>query len=126
MYWTLRYLFIVTILSSLQLGENVAAQVGCTTAANMRAVTAETLTAQAISKTDPMIPPGFGRIDAKVSVTIEVDPQGKVICARASSRSQPILGKHCEDAARKWEFRPFVEEGTPVPVTGPIVFRINR
>jgi hypothetical protein len=55
-----------------------------------------------------------------------VDTKGSVMCARALHKSHPLLRKSCEDAARKWRFKPFLVDGKPVSTQGTIVFHVKR
>lgn len=95
------------------------------------AATATTLTEKAILKratkrVEPAVPAGFGRIEAQIDVIVVVGTDGKVSCAQASEPSHPLLRKHCEDAARNWEFRPLKKGGATVSFRGAIRFRIRR
>lgn len=89
-------------------------------------LTAKQLVERAIRRVEPTLPNGFGRIDASVVVTVSVDEQGAVTCARATKESHPILRKYCEEAARQWRFRPLLVKGKPVGIAGPIVFVVKR
>lgn len=92
----------------------------------VRVVAAKELTAAAIKKVDPDIPGGLGRIEADVPVHVVVDTEGNVVCARALLPSQPMLRKYCEEAARRWQFKPFLIKGKPSPIQGSIVFHVQR
>ena len=84
------------------------------------------LLAKATKRVEPSIPPGFGRIDSEVPVTISIGPKGTVTCASAAEKAHPILRKICEEAALQWLFKPFLNKEQPIVVTGKIVFHIKH
>ena len=122
----LRFLLIL-LASFTALGQDIHVQEKCPPPdTQLQVVTPEQLTVAAIKKVDPDIPVGLGRIEADIPVIVVVDAEGKVMCARALQQSHPMLRKPCEDAARKWQFKPFLVDGKPTPIQGSIVFHVKR
>lgn len=64
------------------------------------------------------------RLEGSVSVEIIIAPDGRVESARAVS-GHPILVSAALDAARGWHFEPTLLNGSPVRVTGIIVFNFK-
>jgi TonB-like protein len=118
---------LILLASSIALGRDMHVQEKCPPPdAQLQVVTPEQLTAAAIKKVYPDIPVGLGRIEASIPVIVVVEAQGNVICARALQQSHPMLRKPCEDAARKWQFKPFLVGGKPAAIQGSIIFHVNR
>jgi len=102
---------------------------------NARHITTKALLENATTRVEPSIPSEFGTIDAKISVTVIVDLKGSVIYAGvyANSNEKPnekpnrALQRICEEAAGKWQFKPFIKKPflrkeRAISVIGEIVF----
>lgn len=125
--WIQRQSWVICAVLVLAYSSVVLAQVACTEAgANAAILSEKELLRRATKRVQPVVPGGFGRIDAEIEVLVLVGADGKVVCAEARERSHPLLRKYCEDAARDWRFRPLKKDGTPVEFAGPIRFRIKR
>jgi len=62
----------------------------------------------------------------KVVIALTISPQGKVEKAKAVSGKIDTLKEVTEQTARKWEFRPYLVNGTPVPVRTEITFNFDN
>jgi TonB family protein len=70
-----------------------------------------------IHKVEPTVPPlaktlGIG---GTVSLDITISPEGKVATVKVLS-GHPMLAPAFVDAVKKWEYKPFVEDGKPTAV----------
>lgn len=65
------------------------------------------------------------RASGTVFVFVTIDEQGNVIEAKACSRGHMALQKAAEEAARDWKFSLTTLSGTPVKVTGVIIFNFT-
>jgi TonB family protein len=65
------------------------------------------------------------RLEGSVSVEVMIAPDGHVESARAVSSSHPMFVKAAVDSAYGWRFQPTTLNGTPVRVTGIIVFNFK-
>jgi TonB family protein len=74
----------------------------------------------------PQLPPlaRQARIHGTVSVSILVDPQGKVMCVKAV-KGHPLLVVPAMDAAKQWTFRPMTEGGRPVSFWGNLALEFS-
>ena len=79
-----------------------------------------------ISRVQPNIPAGFGRIDGVVIVQAIIGTEGKVRCAKVIEPAHPLLGRRCEEALTQWRFRPMKKKGRLVVFAGPVRFHIKR
>ena len=79
-----------------------------------------------VSRVQPTIPGGFGRIDGVVLVHAIIGTEGKVLCAKVIEPAHPLLGKRCEEALTQWRFRPIKKKGRLVVFAGPVRFHIKR
>ncbi len=79
-----------------------------------------------VSRVQPNIPAGFGRIDGVVIVQAIIGTEGKVLCAKVIEPAHPLLGQRCEEALTQWRFRPMKKKGRLVVFAGPVRFRIKR
>lgn len=72
----------------------------------------------------PLYPPEAKaeRASGTVFVFVTIDEQGNVIETKACGRVHMALQKAAEEAARGWKFAPTTLSGTPVKVTGVIIF----
>ena len=61
------------------------------------------------------------KADGRVSVRVLIDEDGKVVSADAVS-GHPLLRQAAESAARKARFSPTVLSGTPIEISGTIVY----
>jgi TonB family protein len=77
-------------------------------------------------RVEPAYPPlaKTARVSGAVVVEVTVDEEGKVISARSVS-GHPLLKAAAETAARGWEFKPTLLQGTPVKVIGTITFNFQ-
>jgi protein TonB len=64
-------------------------------------------------------------VEGKVDIQVTIDESGNVISAKAASGS-PFLRNAAENAAWKARFSPTILNGTPVKVTGVIVYNFTR
>ena len=64
-------------------------------------------------------------VEGKVDIQVTIDESGNVISAKAASGS-PFLRTAAENAAWKARFTPTILDGTPVKVTGMIVYNFTR
>lgn len=80
----------------------------------------------AIKRVEPVYPPlaKTARVSGPVVVEVTVDEEGKIITAHAIS-GHPLLQPAAETAARGWEFKPTLLQGTPVKVIGTITFNFQ-
>ena len=81
---------------------------------------------RAVSRVQPNIPGGFGRIDGVVIVQAIIGTEGKVLCAKVIEPAHPLLAQRCEEALTQWQFRPLKKKGRLVVFTGPVRFHIKR
>jgi len=65
------------------------------------------------------------RLEGSVSVEVMIAPDGHVESARPVSSSHPMFVKAAVDSAYGWRFQPTTLNGTPVRVTGIIVFNFK-
>ena len=56
------------------------------------------------------------RVHGQVTVHAVVDPDGKVIYARAVS-GPPLLRDAAEEAVQRWRYSPLLDNGKPISVT---------
>jgi protein TonB len=84
------------------------------------------LQGKAIERRTPNYPPLAKQIHLSGSVSVEVviALDGRVEVARAIS-GHPLLVTAAVDAARGWRFEPTLLNGTPVRVSGVIVFNFT-
>lgn len=89
-------------------------------------LTEKQLLARVLSRVQPNIPSGFGRIDGNVVVQAIIGTDGRVLCAKVIEPAHPILGRRCEEALVQWRFRPLKKKGRQVVFAGPMRFHIKR
>jgi protein TonB len=84
------------------------------------------LQGKAIVRRTPDYPPlaRQARMEGSVSVEVMISPDGRVESARAISGSA-IFRSVAANAAQSWRFQPTLLNGTPVQVTGVIVFNFK-
>src|SRR5436853_6255038 len=84
------------------------------------------LQGSAMKRVEPVYPPlaKTARVSGTVVVEVTVDETGTVIAARSVS-GHPLLKPAAETAARGWEFKPTLLQGTPVKVIGTITFNFQ-
>jgi len=84
------------------------------------------LQGSATKRAEPAYPPlaKTARVSGTVVVEVTVDETGTVIAARSIS-GHPLLKPAAETAARGWEFKPTLLQGTPVKVIGTITFNFQ-
>ena len=89
-------------------------------------LTSTVLQGKATARRTPDYPPLAKQIHLSGSVSVEVmiSPDGRVEVARAVS-GHPLLLSAAIEAARGWRFEPTLLNGTPVRVTGVIVFNFT-
>jgi TonB family protein len=97
------------------------------------------VTANAISRAEPIYPEGGkqNHITGSVTVEILIDEAGHVVTARAvggnfhkpsdvseekARKIIPEFQKASVDAARRWKFKPATIHGTPVKIVGTVTF----
>jgi TonB family protein len=90
-------------------------------------LTSTVLQGKASVRRTPDYPPLAKQIHLEGSVSVEVmiAPDGRVESARAVSSSHPMFVKAAVDSAYGWRFEPTTLNGTPVRVTGIIVFNFK-
>jgi protein TonB len=71
--------------------------------------------AEPVSRVVPQYPPLAAKTNTRgrVSVTVEIDEQGKVVAAKAVSGPQ-LLRPAAEEAIKQWQFKPATLRGVPV------------
>ncbi len=84
------------------------------------------LQSQAVTRVQPRYAPLAlaARISGQVVVQVTIDEEGDVITARVLS-GHPLLKDSALTAAQGWKFKPFVEGGAAVKVTGPLTFNFD-
>lgn len=84
------------------------------------------LQGKAITRRTPAYPPlaRQARISGSVSVEVMITPDGRVEAARAIN-GHPLLVTAAVEAAHDWRFAPTLLNGTPVRVSGVIVFNFT-
>jgi protein TonB len=89
-------------------------------------LTSTVLQGKAIERRTPNYPPLARQIHLSGSVSVEImlAPDGHVETARAIS-GHPLLVTAAVEAARGWRFEPTLLNGTPVRVSGVIVFNFT-
>ena len=89
-------------------------------------LTSSVLQGKAVVRRTPVYPPLAKQIHLSGSVSVEVmiAPDGHVEAARAVS-GHPMLMTAALEAARGWRFEPTLLNGTPVRVSGVIVFNFT-
>lgn len=82
--------------------------------------------AMAERMTKPTYPPMAQRanIEGRITVDVELDTEGKVVEAKASSGHQ-MLRQAAEDAAKRSRFKPATFDGIPIRAKGVIVYNFN-
>jgi len=82
---------------------------------------------ETITKVTPAYPIGARQIGAsgEVKVQVTVSEEGRVIEAKAVS-GHALLRSSAETAARKWVFKPVLNDGKPVQVQGMLTFVFTR
>jgi TonB family protein len=83
------------------------------------------LNSKAIEKSEPVYPESAKEVSGQVVVAVVVDETGKVISARAVTGHE-LLRPGAQEAAYKWKFAPLVLKGTPVRVSGTIIFKFTH
>jgi TonB family protein len=87
-------------------------------------------TEELVRQSSHCAPPRFpalghqARIQGVVSLTILVDREGKVTCAKLIT-GHPLLVESALEAARKWTFRPMTQRGRPVSFFGHLDFQFS-
>jgi TonB family protein len=61
-----------------------------------------------------------------VAIEVTVSTEGKVRKAKAVSGKIPVLKDAAEKTVKKWEFEPYLVNGTPVPVRTQITLNFNN
>jgi TonB family protein len=69
-------------------------------------------------------PPSSVRAEGCIRVEIVINTDGKVGCARAEN-GHPLLQSAAVEAARSWEFRPWLEKGKPVAILGVLALPVS-
>ncbi len=89
-------------------------------------LTSSVLQGKAVVRRTPVYPPLAKQIHLAGSVSVEVmiAPDGHVEAARAVS-GHPMLMTAAVEAAREWRFEPTLLNGTPVRVSGVIIFNFT-
>jgi TonB family protein len=65
-----------------------------------------------------------GNIEGRVTVDVEMDSEGKIVEAKATSGHQ-MLRQAAEDAARRSRFKPATFDGTPIRAKGVIIYNFS-
>jgi len=65
--------------------------------------------------------PSSVRAEGTIIVTVLVDTEGRVQCAKAT-KGHPLLRRATEEAAKQWTFKPVVADGEVVAVFGCLAF----
>jgi TonB family protein len=76
-------------------------------------------------KVDPAVPPlaKAAQIGGAVLLEITISPEGKVGTVKVLS-GHPMLAPAFVEAVRKWEYRPFVQDGQPVSVVATVEWNV--
>jgi TonB family protein len=61
-----------------------------------------------------------------VAIEVTVSPEGRVTKAKVISGKIPALKDAAEKTVKKWEFEPYLVNGTPVPVRTEITLNFNN
>jgi TonB family protein len=76
-------------------------------------------------KVEPTVPP-FAKtleIGGTVSLEITISPDGKVSSAKVLS-GHPMLAPAFVDAVKKWEYKPFIQDGQPIVVVTTVEWNV--
>jgi TonB family protein len=86
-------------------------------ASSPKTVTTAEADSHIVKRVDPTIPPlaKATKIGGEVRLHITISFSGDVSSVKAIS-GHPFLIQSAIEAAKKWKYRPFVEDGTPIPV----------
>ena len=83
-------------------------------------LSSEKMTARATETAKPIFPKGC-RCRGLITVFVLVDTEGKVACALTKS-GNPLLRVASVQAAKKWQFEPYVKNGKAVAYAGVLSF----
>jgi TonB family protein len=86
-------------------------------ASSPKTITAAEADSHIVKRIEPTVPPlaKLARIGGKVELRIAISPSGDVSTVKAIS-GHPLLVQSAIEAAKKWKYRPLVEDGKPVAV----------
>jgi TonB family protein len=79
-----------------------------------------------IHKVEPTVPPlaKAAGIGGTVSLEITISPEGKVSFVKVLS-GHPMLAPAFVDAVKKWEYKPFVQDGQPAEVVTKVEWNVG-
>lgn len=88
-------------------------------------IEAQTAEQNLTKKVEPIVPPLAKALEigGTVSLEITISPDGKVYSVKVLS-GHPMLTSAFVDAVKKWEYRPFVQDGRPISVVTTVEWNV--
>jgi TonB family protein len=83
-------------------------------------ISSDGLKKRATHRVAPQLPSSV-RAQGTIIVSVLVDTEGRVQCAKAT-KGHPLLRRAAEEAAKQWTFEPMEANGKPVAVFGCLIF----